>query len=79
MPGRDGTGPVGVGPTGGGFGFCNFNPGRKGWGRPRMGRCWGWFQNPTDQAQTLADYRQSLEKELAEVKQAEQKLKNQNQ
>lgn len=77
MPGFDGTGPRGLGPmTGRGLGPCGPGPG---WGRGRgFGRSFAgpWccypFCPPTskqDQAETLKNYKQTLEQELKAVNQ----------
>lgn len=80
MPGFNGTGPIGQGSmTGRGFGPCGVGLGwRRKFGMGRgMGRyfCWNWPQNQADQKQALADYRQALEEELADVKKAEEEVK----
>jgi len=80
MPRLDMTGPMGAGPrTGRGMGPCGGGLGRKrGW-RSMRGRGWFGFNNQEvgkeEQLKTVTTYRESLEKELEEVKKEEEKLK----
>ena len=80
MPNFDGNGPMGNGQmTGRGMGPCGRGM-RRGMGSNRgfgggqgFGR--GWFQpSQDDQKKMIADYRKSLEDELAEVKKTEKEM-----
>ena len=73
MPRFDGTGPAGQGPmTGGGRGNCSAGRGT-GFGRGMrcggrgMGRGAGFCRRNTDDRQSLAERRQTLEAELREI------------
>lgn len=77
MPGRDGTGPVGMGPmTGRGMGYCGHHvhtpwAGRRFWGcgrgfYPYTG--YGVPQGPAQEKDRLADMEKALSEQLAEVR-----------
>jgi len=80
MPGRDGTGPLGLGPlTGRGFGPCGLGLGwrsRFGAGRG-LGRYfggWYWPQSNKEKARALQEYKQALKEELEDVEKEEADL-----
>jgi len=73
MPGRDGTGPQGIGPmTGRGMGYCGHRirtpmVGRRFWGCGR-GVGYGVPQSPIQEKDRLAEMEQALTEQLSEVR-----------
>jgi hypothetical protein len=73
MPGFDGTGPMGTGPTGRAFGPCGLGLGwRRRFGAGRgLGRYfgWSWPQTKEEQKQALEEYKKALGEEIQDVEQ----------
>lgn len=85
MPGKDGTGPLGMGPmTGRAMGFCG-KPVRGAWGFSR-GRGRGYWpyggyaaDTPEQEKERLADMERTLTEQLAEVKRMQEQLADRDQ
>ena len=75
MPGRDKTGPEGMGPgTGRGLGPCGLGlfRGRRASGRGRRLRLWP--RNKNERLEVLREYKKSVEEELEDIKAEEREL-----
>lgn len=76
MPGFNGNGPVGIGPTGRGFGPCGLGWRRRSGPGRGLGRYfgWAWPQTKEDQKKALAEYEKALREELDDVRKEKEEL-----
>ena len=81
MPGKDGTGPLGMGPMSGrGMGYCA-RPVRGAWGRGFRPCGWGFapypnagYEGPAQEKERLAEMEKALAVQLAEVRRMQERL-----